>query len=111
MLTFGQGNVSITIIENLGLIRDELKADIDIYRFKTVTFKNNATLIKEVTQIFIEEATSILNVTGFAPAFAFQPLSLNIIENMSKNGGNVLGLSDVDGPLTSTPPHPFPYYP
>jgi hypothetical protein len=66
-----------------------------------VTFKNNATLIKEVIQIFIEEATSIMNVTGFAPAFAFQPLSLNIIENMAKNGGNVLGLSLLPEPRSS----------
>jgi hypothetical protein len=79
---------------------------VDFHRFKTVTFKNDATLIKEVIQIFIEEAASIINVTGFAPAFAFQPISLNIIENMAKNGGNVLGLSDADGPLTSNY-HPF----
>jgi hypothetical protein len=78
-----------------------LEIAVNLHRFKTVTFKNDATLMKEVIQIFIEEATSILNVTGFAPAFAFQPLSLNIIENMAKNGGNVLGLSNADGPLTS----------
>ncbi|KAN0098787.1 FAD-binding domain containing protein [Hyaloscypha variabilis] len=68
--------------------------------FKTVTFKNDAQLIKDVIQLFIEEATPLLNLTGFAPAFAFQPLSLNIIEQMSKNGGNALGLSTDDGPLT-----------
>ena len=43
----------------------------------------------------------MLDVPGFAPACAFQPLSLNIIENMQKNGGNVLGLSSADGPLMS----------
>ncbi len=67
-----------------------------------MTFKNDATLIKEVIQIFVEEANSVINVPGFAPAFAFQPISLNIIKNMAKNGGNVLGLSDADGPLTSS---------
>jgi hypothetical protein len=76
------------------------------HRFKTVTFKNNPTLIKEVIQIFVEEATPVLSITGLAPAFAFQPISLNIIENMSKNGGNVLGLSDADGPITSISPSP-----
>ncbi|KAE9373188.1 FAD-binding domain-containing protein [Stipitochalara longipes BDJ] len=68
--------------------------------FKTVTFKNDAQLIKDVIQLFIDEATPLLNLTGFAPAFAFQPLSLNIIEQMSKNGGNALGLSVDEGPLT-----------
>jgi hypothetical protein len=57
--------------------------------------------MKGVVEIFVEEATSLLDVAGFAPAMAFQPFSLNIIENMKKNGGNVLGLSTTDGPLTS----------
>ncbi|RDW84692.1 hypothetical protein BP6252_02282 [Coleophoma cylindrospora] len=69
-------------------------------RFKTVTFKNDPALIKQIIGYFIEEATSVLHVPGIAPAFAFQPLSLNIIAKMMKNGGNVLGLSAADGPLT-----------
>jgi hypothetical protein len=71
-------------------------------RFKTVTFKNDATLIKDVIQIFVEEAAPLLNISGFAPAFAVQPLSLNIIEKMAMNGGNALGLSTDEGPLTSS---------
>jgi hypothetical protein len=70
-------------------------------RFKTVTFKTDATLMKKVVGIFHEEASNVLNVTGLNPFFAFQPLSLNIIAHMQKNGGNVLGLSEADGPLTS----------
>ncbi|RDW78453.1 hypothetical protein BP5796_06305 [Coleophoma crateriformis] len=69
-------------------------------RFKTVTFKNDPALIKQIIGYFIEEATSVLHIPGIAPAFAFQPLSLNIIAKMKKNGGNVLGLSGADGPLT-----------
>jgi hypothetical protein len=57
--------------------------------------------MKQVLQIFLQEASSLLNVSGFAPAFAFQPLSLNIIEKMTKNGGNVLGLDTNNGPLIS----------
>jgi hypothetical protein len=64
-----------------------------------------------VIQIFIEEATPLLNLSGFAPAFAFQPLSLNIIEKMAKNGGNALGLSTDEGPLTSSSSFPLPYHP
>ncbi|KAH8747253.1 hypothetical protein BGZ57DRAFT_1011047 [Hyaloscypha finlandica] len=73
--------------------------------FKTVTFKNDATLIKDVIQIFVDEAAPLLNISGFAPAFAFQPLSLNIIEKMSMNGGNALGLSTDEGPLTIMNPN------
>ena len=70
-------------------------------RFKTVTFKSNGALMKRVVDIFHEEASNVLNVTGLNPFFAFQPLSLNIIKYMEKNGGNALGLSVADGPLTS----------
>lgn len=71
-------------------------------RFKTVTFKSDPELIKNITAIFTEEASTVITVPGLAPFFAFQPLSDNIIEHMQKNGGNVLGLKASDGPLTST---------
>jgi FAD/FMN-containing dehydrogenase len=68
--------------------------------FRTITFKNSAPLIKKIIEIFIEEVNPILNIPGLIPAFAFQPISLNIIQKMSSNGGNVFGLSPDDGPLT-----------
>lgn len=71
-----------------------------------MTFKNDPTLIQSAIEVFVEEAGALLDVAGFLPAFAFQPLSLNIIENMQKNGGNTLGLSGADGPLTSKSYHP-----
>jgi hypothetical protein len=71
-----------------------------VQRFKTGTFKNDATLIKEIVNLFPEVLSPILNVPGLIPAVAFQPISLKIIEHMSKNGGNVLGLTP-KGPLMS----------
>jgi hypothetical protein len=70
-------------------------------RWKTVTFKNDANLFKAIGAIFVEETKNILDVPGIMPFWALQPLSLNIIEQMAKNGGNVLGLSAADGPLCS----------
>ena len=67
--------------------------------FRTVTFKNSASLIKKITEIFVQEVAPILSIPGLIPAFAFQPISLNIIERMSQNGGNALGLSPEDAPL------------
>ncbi|CAG8983251.1 hypothetical protein HYALB_00002687 [Hymenoscyphus albidus] len=69
-------------------------------RFKTVTFKNDPALFKGIVKIFTEEASTVLTVPGLAPFFAFQPISDNIVEHMQKNGGNALGLSTADGPLT-----------
>lgn len=68
---------------------------------KTVTFKNDPILIQQAIEIFVEEVTPLLNVEGFMPAVAFQPISLNILDAMKKNGGNALGLSEADGPLIS----------
>ncbi|KAF8250243.1 FAD-binding domain-containing protein [Wilcoxina mikolae CBS 423.85] len=36
---------------------------------------------------------------GFAPMMGFQPLTSNILQQMGKRGGNVLGLSTEDAPL------------
>jgi hypothetical protein len=69
--------------------------------FKTVTFKNNATLIAEIVKIFVEETNAILDVAGLTPALAFQPISNNIIQQMSKNSGNALGITADRGPLMS----------
>ncbi|CZT41666.1 related to 6-hydroxy-d-nicotine oxidase [Rhynchosporium secalis] len=67
---------------------------------KTVTIKADPALLKAIVQIFTEEARTVIDVPGIAPFFAFQPLSINIIDKMSKSGGNTLGLSVADGPLT-----------
>ncbi|KAF7920512.1 hypothetical protein EAE99_008125 [Botrytis elliptica] len=52
--------------------------------WKTVTFKNNATLFKKIHDIFVEEANRVVEVPGIMPIMALQPLSLNIIEQMQK---------------------------
>ncbi|TGO63319.1 hypothetical protein BOTNAR_0102g00210 [Botryotinia narcissicola] len=68
--------------------------------WKTVTFKNNATLFKKIHEIFVEEANLIVDVPGIMPFMALQPLSLNIIVQMQKRGGNILGLETEEGPLS-----------
>lgn len=73
-------------------------------RFRTVTFKSSSALITELVKIYKEEASAILDVEGLLPAFAFQPISKNILENMQKDGGNALGLTPDRGPLMSEYP-------
>ncbi|KAF7900223.1 uncharacterized protein EAF01_007525 [Botrytis porri] len=68
--------------------------------WKTVTFKNNATLFKKIHEIFVEEANGVVDVPGIMPFVAFQPLSLSIIGHMQKRGGNILGLETEGGPLS-----------
>lgn len=69
--------------------------------FRTVTFKNDPDLIKQVVDLFQQVTTPLLNVPGFFPAIAFQPISTNILQHMQKNGGNALGLTPDEPPLTS----------
>ena len=65
----------------------------------TATFKNNATLMNTIQEIFVEEVENIKNVTGFGPACVFQAITMDIISHFSKNGGNALGITPEDGPL------------
>lgn len=89
-----------TSIANMSTLSVELNQTAYLREtFRTVTFKNSAPLIKKITEIFVEEVNPILSIPGLIPAFAFQPISLNIIERMAQNGGNALGLTPEDGPL------------
>lgn len=61
--------------------------------FRTATFKNDATLMNLIQEIFIEEIESIKNVAGLRPACVFQAVTMDIISHFSKNGGNTLGMA------------------
>lgn len=69
--------------------------------FRTATFKNDAHLQQEILAIWFEITKPFVNVTkGFIPALVFQPLSEPIISHFSRRGGNALGITDSDAPLT-----------
>lgn len=77
----------------------------------TATFKPNATLEKEILDIYMSEVETIKDAENVLPAITLQPITKNTISHFSKNGGNALGISESDGPLTRKlfpPPHsPF----
>ncbi len=70
-------------------------------RFKTVTFKNMRPPHHRNRQDLRRGTNAIMNVQGLTPAFAFQPISQNIIKQMQKNDGNALGITEDRGPLMS----------
>lgn len=73
--------------------------------FFSITFKNNADLMKDVyNDIWYPAVQPIMNITGFLGTLVFQPITEPIIENFAKNGGNALGINSTDGPLTSRLP-------
>lgn len=53
----------------------------------------------DITEIYMEEVVNIKHVTGVLPSLVYQPISTEMMSHFSKNGGNALGLSEIDGPL------------
>lgn len=68
--------------------------------FRTCTFKNNAGLLADILNIWHEEIQPIVNIPDFLISLIFQPITEPVIERFAKNGGNALGITDEDGPLT-----------
>lgn len=71
--------------------------------FITWTVRNDAQILKDIyndiwhpsVQPVLTNATTVSLVT-----LALQPISIPIIKNFANNGGNSLGISEADGPLT-----------
>lgn len=73
-------------------------------RFTTATFKADAEMLQIMAGYFVEQVNKALdnglrNDTGFAPMLGIQPLTRNFLKEQAKRGGNVMGLSEEDGPL------------
>jgi hypothetical protein len=61
--------------------------------------RNSATLMADITAIYMDEVTNIKNATGVVPAIIYQPITEAMTSHFTKNGGNALGFTDKDGPL------------
>jgi len=66
----------------------------------TATFKNTAALTSHIQAIFVEEINKIKGISDFLPVCVFQPISKCIPSNFANNGGNALGMTPADGPLS-----------
>ncbi|KAI3335849.1 hypothetical protein F4824DRAFT_510705 [Ustulina deusta] len=73
-------------------------------RFTTATFKVNKELLQHMVGFYVEQVKKALEKglhsdKGFAPMLGIQPLTRNMLKEQAKRGGNVMGLSEEDGPL------------
>ncbi|KAK8022392.1 FAD-binding domain-containing protein [Apiospora rasikravindrae] len=73
-------------------------------RFTTATFKVDQDLLQQMVGFYVEQVKKAMEAgldkdEGFAPMLGIQPLTRNILKEQAKRGGNVLGLSEEDGPL------------
>lgn len=66
--------------------------------------KNSATLMEDITEIFMDELSAVKDAPDILPSLVYQPMTTAITSHFLKNGGNALGISDRDGPLNCASP-------
>lgn len=82
----------------LAIVADDARSQ----TYWALMVKNSASLMADITNIFMEEVAPIKNVTGVLPSCVYQPISTAMTSKFSKNGGNPLGITVADGPLNCT---------
>ncbi|PNP86344.1 hypothetical protein FNYG_00297 [Fusarium nygamai] len=63
---------------------------------------NSSTLLTDIVPLFEARNAALLSAaknSSVIPYLVFQPLPVNVLSAMQKNGGNALGLNPSDGPL------------
>lgn len=65
-------------------------------------FKNDLAVHNSVLTTFrkVLEDESLKSISSFSPSIAFQPITTAFLSHTTSNGGNSMGLSESDGPLT-----------
>lgn len=68
--------------------------------FSTATFKNSAVLSRKILDIFVSELEKIKDAANLTPSVVFQSITRNQVSHFSNNGGNALGITLDEAPLT-----------
>ncbi|KAJ4297955.1 hypothetical protein N0V90_005854 [Kalmusia sp. IMI 367209] len=68
--------------------------------FGSITIRSDADVSMAFAEIFKEETESIKNEIDLQIYIVYNPLTQNALHQMKQRGGNALGLSEDDGPLT-----------
>ncbi|KAJ4346461.1 uncharacterized protein N0V89_010390 [Didymosphaeria variabile] len=65
----------------------------------TATFKLDRDFTAFIKDVFFEEVLSIADADALIPAITLQVITIPMLRNFAKHGGNALGLSKEDGPF------------
>ncbi|KAL1597171.1 hypothetical protein SLS60_008753 [Paraconiothyrium brasiliense] len=65
----------------------------------TATFRLDKDLTGFIKDVFFEEVLSVADADALVPAITLQVITVPMLRNFAKHGGNALGLSEEDGPL------------
>ncbi|KAF2839940.1 FAD-binding domain-containing protein [Patellaria atrata CBS 101060] len=68
--------------------------------YKTVTYRASRELDGKILDLYLEALEHVKKIPGIIPVVVFHPVAAEVFKKMQKNGGNPLGLDDVDGPVT-----------
>ncbi|KAB8229390.1 FAD-binding oxidoreductase [Aspergillus alliaceus] len=67
--------------------------------FWTITVLLDESFASWAAQYFLEILSQVANVSGVSPSVVYQTLTEPMLANMTKYGGNALGLDNTQGPL------------
>jgi hypothetical protein len=70
--------------------------------FGSVTVRSNANVSMALAEIFQDEVDAIKEEPDLQVYIVYNPLTRNALRQMKQRGGNALGLTEEDGPLTGT---------
>jgi hypothetical protein len=82
------------------IFRGQNIADYHRQTYVTTSFKVDTLMLTKTMEIFMSEIDPVRNFKGILPALVLQVLSKEEISHFSKNGGNSLGITEDDGPLS-----------
>ncbi|KAL0943033.1 uncharacterized protein CTRU02_200919 [Colletotrichum truncatum] len=67
--------------------------------YYAITTKADQEILDFAQKLFYENLHKVLDIPGILPALIAQGITVPQMQNMKKNGGNVLGLNAEDGPV------------
>ena len=92
-------NVEIAPMSSLTTGPGRSAADGDRTIFGTFSHRPSVELEAEIAAIYEQELPQIKSIDGVLPICIRQPIARSSMKQMSRNGGNALGLVESDGPL------------
>ncbi|KOS16605.1 Bifunctional solanapyrone synthase [Escovopsis weberi] len=66
--------------------------------FWTLTVQNDATLMSDIIDIYMQQVATVADANGLVPSISFQAITTDMTTHFAVNGGNALGLAN-QGPL------------
>ena len=94
-----QDNTAVRSLANLTLTLNAVNPNGLRETYWVATFKLNEDFTAWAVDMYYEELLGVANVAGLTPALTLQVITVPMLREFAKKGGNALGLREEDGPL------------